>query len=221
MTPSKQLFLHKPEEGQIGDCWRTCIACLLNKRPEEVPHFTSNSWGDYSATRKSTLEYLATLGLSCIEYPVASSVLDDVLSSTHLINPYHYFILSGNSKNGTGHSVICLDSRIVWDPSLDDSGIVGPMSDGYFWISWLVTDLHLVSSSTRKDSFPTSRPERILRRMLAARVGMPNTYFDDGEAQGQEHGISIDFMRDSIEDLDVKMWALNVARNKASQEQSK
>ena len=61
-------------------------------------------------------------------------------------------------------------------------------------------------------SLPTSAAERHLRRLLAVRVGMPHTYFDDGEAQGNEHGISIDFMREPVEHIDAKLRALNVAR---------
>ncbi len=36
MTPNKQLNLHEPAAGVIGDCWRTCIACLLDKSPSDV-----------------------------------------------------------------------------------------------------------------------------------------------------------------------------------------
>lgn len=60
--------------------------------------------------------------------------------------------------------------------------------------------------------WPASADERYLRRLLAVRVGMPHTYFDDGEAHGQEHGISIDFMREPVADIDAKLRALNVAR---------
>lgn len=54
--------------------------------------------------------------------------------------------------------------------------------------------------------------ERQLRQLLAVRVGIPGTYYDDGEAHGTEHGISIDFMRDSVSDIDAKLRALNMAR---------
>lgn len=64
----------------------------------------------------------------------------------------------------------------------------------------------------RDDGMPSSAPERTLRRLLASRVAMPHTYFDDGEAQGQEHGITIDFMREPVADIDAKLRALNVAR---------
>lgn len=65
---------------------------------------------------------------------------------------------------------------------------------------------------TRDDGMPSSAPERALRRLLAQRTAMPLTYYDDGEAAGQEHGIVIDFMREPVADLDAKLRALNVAR---------
>ena len=60
--------------------------------------------------------------------------------------------------------------------------------------------------------WPASADERHLRRLLAVRVAMPGAYYDDGEAQGQEHGIVIDFMREPVADIDAKLRALNVAR---------
>lgn len=60
--------------------------------------------------------------------------------------------------------------------------------------------------------FPVSADERYLRRLVAWRTAMPNTYYDDGEASGSEHGISIDFMREPVADIDAKLRALNAAR---------
>jgi len=48
-----------------------------------------------------------------------------------------YYILGGNSKTGVGHSVICCGNQIVWDPSLDDSSIIGPMDDDLYWVTIL------------------------------------------------------------------------------------
>jgi hypothetical protein len=64
--------------------------------------------------------------------------------------------------------------------------------------------------------WPASADERHLRRLLAVRVAMPGAYYDDGEAQGQEHGIVIDFMREPVADIDAKLRALNVARAQCS-----
>jgi hypothetical protein len=64
----------------------------------------------------------------------------------------------------------------------------------------------------RDDGMPGDPDERYLRRLLAVRVAMPHAYYDDGEAQGQGHGIVIDFMREPVADIDAKLRALNVAR---------
>ena len=72
--------------------------------------------------------------------------------------------------------------------------------------------LRAALAEQRSDGMPSSSDERHLRRLLAARVGMPNTYYDDGEAHGVEYGINIDFMREPVADIDAKLRALNVAR---------
>ncbi len=76
----------------------------------------------------------------------------------------------------------------------------------------------------RDDGMPGDAGERHLRRLLAASVGVPGTYYDDGEAfaQAPEFGITIDFMREPVADIDAKIRALNVARaiaNEAKQKQ--
>lgn len=66
--------------------------------------------------------------------------------------------------------------------------------------------------TTRTDGMPASKAERHLRRLLAMRSGIPHVYSDDGEASGSEHGISIDFMREPVADIEAKLQALSVAR---------
>jgi hypothetical protein len=137
MTPHKQLFRHRPAEGQIGDCWRTTLGCLLDKAPHEVPHLIEDCWDDSARAKEKTRAWLATQGLAYIEYALDCS-LETVLASVGGINPGVHYLLGGNSRNGCGHSVIACDDQIVWDPSLDDAGIVGPMEDGYYWVTFLV-----------------------------------------------------------------------------------
>ena len=63
-----------------------------------------------------------------------------------------------------------------------------------------------------RQGMPTSADERTLRRLLALRSGIPHMYYDDGEASGEEDGVRIDFMRDSVADIENKLHALNVLR---------
>lgn len=76
----------------------------------------------------------------------------------------------------------------------------------------LVSEFERLMTLVAAPSLAEQSSERHLRRLLAVRVGMPNTYYDDGEAQGYEHGISIDFMREPAGDIEAKLRALNVAR---------
>lgn len=46
ITRLRQLHRHRPDEGSIGDCYRTAIACLLGLTdPAEVPHFVAEDGG--------------------------------------------------------------------------------------------------------------------------------------------------------------------------------
>lgn len=150
MTPHKQLFRHRPDEGQIGDCWRTAIGCLMDRSPHDVPHFVQDCWQNSGRGNQNARAWLALHNLGFIETPYASAPLPDVLAAVGAVNPNTYYLLGGNSRNGVGHSVICLDDRIVWDPAIDDSGITGPMDDGYYWVSFLIP-LFLVKADDQKD----------------------------------------------------------------------
>lgn len=144
----KQRYLHRPEEGTFGDCHRTCIASLLGLDRDEVPN-----WGlhykDGDAFDKACTEYLASQGLRRIVLPLhtENGRPEEALEWMKRNNPSVYYLLTGQSKNGTNHVVIAKDDAIVWDPSLDNSGIVsGCQYDGeptnWFWI-----DIHIPNSA--------------------------------------------------------------------------
>lgn len=134
MIPCKQLHRHDPKNGIYGDCHRTAIACILNVHPTVVPHFMAEDNDNWD---KQTKDWLRTRGLWSISIPFQST-LEKVLETLEVLNPAVYGILGGKSKNNCGHSVVICGGKIVWDPSLDDSGIVGPMDDGLFWVTYFV-----------------------------------------------------------------------------------
>lgn len=51
MRRQKQRYLHEPENFQYGDCHRTAIACLLDLRVWEAPHFIGE-WEKRDALKK-------------------------------------------------------------------------------------------------------------------------------------------------------------------------
>jgi len=142
MIKHKQLFRHKPAEGQIGDCHRTAIACLFDMDPKNVPHFGLTDFGTEGGITKHTQadeteEWLRERGFAQVHIAYGSE-LDDVLASVGALNPRTFYLLGGMSRTGVNHTVIGCGNRIAWDPSLDDAGIVGPCDDGCFWITFFV-----------------------------------------------------------------------------------
>lgn len=146
MIKQKQLYRHRPEQGEIGDCHRTAIACLLDLRPEDVPHFGEMNWDHESRAfrepghfNEDVALYLAGQGLARVDVVYGGGDLEGVLNMQAHLNPDAYYLLGGESRTGVNHTVIGQGGAIVWDPSLDDSGIVGPCKpDGYYWITYLV-----------------------------------------------------------------------------------
>jgi hypothetical protein len=133
VKPLKQRNRHNPERGVYGDCHRACVASILELSLDEVPHFCDGDPGPeaWTAAERS---WLREKGLAPVSVAFAAT-LAEVFAYMLRVNPGVFYILGGTSKNGTGHSVIALEDRIVHDPSLDDSSIVGPMEDGYVWVT--------------------------------------------------------------------------------------
>lgn len=69
----------------------------------------------------------------------------------------------------------------------------------------------------RPDGMPTSKYERDLRRIVGAQSGIKGLYTDDGEMQGEEDGINIDFMRDEVDSINRKLLELGISRMKKQQ----
>lgn len=136
MIPHKQLFRHNPAEGSFGDCDRTAMACVLELPLSDVPN-----WGvhhdNYTAFMREKDEWLASVGMVENSIPFECS-REELESNLKLLFRGMYVFLTGESRNGTNHVVITLNGEIIHDPAIDDSGIVGPCDDGYWWVSFLV-----------------------------------------------------------------------------------
>lgn len=149
MTPHKQLFLHDPDNHIYGDCWRTCIACLLNIKPEQVPHFYTKEMQDAEQVQTKMNEWLnAGYGLKTVDIPFLGDSLEDVQQCFKVRNDGVHYILTGKSKNSNvNHCVICRNGEIIHDPAIDDSGIAAPCDlvsisgrQGFYWVGFLVFD---------------------------------------------------------------------------------
>lgn len=143
MLEQKQLFLHLPEQGQIGDCFRTCVACVLDRLQTDVPHGFGEFWVDKDTcvtpqVHAQLNSWLLRQGYQCIFVETPLQATREQLG-TYLRHYYHdlHVVIGCNSKNG-GHSVVMRNDDYMYDPSIDESGCIGPMDDGYYWIGLLI-----------------------------------------------------------------------------------
>lgn len=139
MTPIMQQFFHDPPRS-YGDCHRAALASLLDLSIDDVPHFMDGlgpSDGEVFHRRED--DFLHSLGLDAIQIPVIAPDLETVIAAVASWNPTHdLFLLGGESSSGCGHTVVAGHNGVVHDPSPRNVGIVGPMSDGAYWITYIV-----------------------------------------------------------------------------------
>jgi hypothetical protein len=113
--------------GEFGDCYRACIASILEMPPEQVPHFGALST-DSEEMKVQLRAWLADRGLALFENWVSGQwSLEKVLKLFSKDSPGAPFILHGEAAiKGAGdinHAVVALDGKIH-DPS--GAGICGP-----------------------------------------------------------------------------------------------
>lgn len=136
MIAHKQLYRHRPDDAIWGDCHRTAIASMLNKQtPTDVPHF-GDGGPDSEEFEKRVSEWLLTQNMVQVSIPFTGKLDEVLLTVAKNANGVHY-LLGGESKTGVDHTVVCQGEKIVHDPSLDGSGIIGPCADGFYWITFL------------------------------------------------------------------------------------
>lgn len=141
MTPVYQRLFHNPPHS-YGDCHRAAMASLLDLPYERVPHFMDGLDADDDAetfaARES--EFLHSLSLARITFPISADLEVALAAALHW-NPGRYFLLGCTSKRGHQHTVVCGPKGVEHDPnplSPGFAGIAGPMSDGFFWITYVV-----------------------------------------------------------------------------------
>ena len=139
MIPLKQRYRHYPENGIWGDCQRASMASILELSLDDVPHFGDNGPDEKEFWRLVT-EWVKTRGLILLDIPFTND-LDSILTMMAAKLPDNHYLLSGLSRTGVNHVVVARGGSVVHDPSLDDSGIVGPCSDGYYWVGMFLCPL--------------------------------------------------------------------------------
>lgn len=141
MKPVLQMYRHEPHNEIFGDCYRTCLACLLHLESWQVPHFAQIEWTDPACASMDTIAeaWLGERGLAQVVTHYNAVELKELLRYMGNMNPDIYYILSGKSPRGTDHSVIACGGAIVHDPCPDGGGLTGSMSNGTYEVITLTS----------------------------------------------------------------------------------
>lgn len=114
MKPVEQKYLHIPKIGQKGDCWRACLASILECDIELFPD--PNIITDWPTLYNDTLEVLDKMGYSYNSIPVS-----------HFKGNGSYVVAIGKSprskRKRITHAVVW-NNGIVFDPHPDHTGLL-------------------------------------------------------------------------------------------------
>lgn len=130
MIPHTQTIPYPSEDTGPGDCWRTCIASVLDiQDPLGVPHFADEiTWWE------DTLNWLDNQGLQMHYATYASSSIVEAIVWFGRTRP-GYWIMGGESPRNSewAHVVIMRGNKMVHDPHPERTGLAGPLTDDNTW----------------------------------------------------------------------------------------
>lgn len=109
MQPVDQAIKYEQIPGVPGDCFRACVASIMNLPLEGVPHFMlfGDKWFD---------TFVLWIGLQGYDVRFATDA-DEVPAD-------RFYILSGKSPRGAfNHAVVARNGAVVHDPHPDRTGV--------------------------------------------------------------------------------------------------
>ena len=117
------------ENGEIGDCWRCCIAAILDLPAEEVPHFLADEIKDPSRSMDAdTQEWLNRRGWQMVESNKFR--FHRWASSLHLLPA---IIVAGptcrSMKMGDHHAVVMREGKLLYDPHPSQMGLTAVVDE--------------------------------------------------------------------------------------------
>lgn len=134
----KQLNRHIPSQGEIGDCLRTAIACLLNLHPSEVPNFAEH--GNDEHVRPAVRHWLAKRKLALLDVPYQADEEHTLAMLTEHLSKVNgddlCYMVTGMGLAGP-HVVIYCGAKVIHDPSPNNVGIQEPIN-GVYWVSYIL-----------------------------------------------------------------------------------
>lgn len=129
---TQKIFPHDPDNGRWGDCYRTCIACILDQEVEDVPHFVDNGVST-DEIWEATQEWFGKIDMYLVALPF-EGIKVEALKAANLWASGNRYLLGGTSPRGLPHMVVGKGNEIEWDPAPPGGDLSDPDEDGYWWI---------------------------------------------------------------------------------------
>jgi hypothetical protein len=120
VTPVEQRILYDPANPAVrGDCWKCCIASILNLDYDNVPHFVQD-WKDSAGYSwwEATVAWLTPRGFNIAWFPLAGGTRPRLCQGP-LFEPAGHWIAKVTSARGNDHAVVMRGDQIAWDPHPD------------------------------------------------------------------------------------------------------
>jgi hypothetical protein len=136
MIPVNCIVKDDPINGKFGDCFRACVASIMEMQARYVPHFFDDGC-DGEEGHKRCEQWLNLH--KCAPFYIAFSAkmtLQEFLNMIAAAGKVNY-ILFGKTQAGVPHCVVCHGLDIVHNPAWYCSQIVEPI-DGQ-WQAMLIT----------------------------------------------------------------------------------
>ena len=132
MTPEFCQVKHDPAMGTHGDCYRACIASILDLSWRDVPHFYADTQ-DPNIAVKQCNEWLAERGYALFHTRYdPHAPLEGMLEYMGKLNGGLHYILYCKTSTDATHVVVCKGDKIVHDPAWYPHKIIGPPdTDGW------------------------------------------------------------------------------------------
>lgn len=142
-----QLQRHRTRaEGVYGDCYRTCLAMVLDLDRDDVPHFcedvppgTPADDPRHVESLRLEDEWLAARGLARVHVPYSPELTMAGLAEQYArIAGPSVAVIMGCSLGGGMDHVVVLHQGVVYDPlGVVDPELYRPCIDGMWWATIL------------------------------------------------------------------------------------
>ncbi len=148
MRFNNQLHPHRPQDGFVGDCFRTCISCLLGLPVTDVPNWYQIEFDtigqptefESPEVKKMIDDWMNGQGYHLLRMPMSGDHdLSQLTLQVESINGRVLYMVQGSSDVGE-HVVIYKGADLLWDPGFSKKGIVAPGAGNIYWFIFLISE---------------------------------------------------------------------------------